>query len=147
VSDVQPLADVVSASLTRPRVASTTLGLFAAAALLLAGIGVYGVVAYGVQLRRAEFGVRLALGAEPGDIVALVVRQSMWLVGAGALGGAALSVPLSGALESLLYGVAPGDPWTLVMVGAVVVTAGLAASYLPARRGTRIDPTSALRSE
>lgn len=147
VSDVRPLDDVLSASLTRPRVASTTLGLFAAAALLLAAIGIYGVVAYGVQLRRSEFGVRLALGAEPRDIVTLVVGRHAWLVGGGALAGAALSVPLSRTLGSLLYGVEPGDPVTLTGVGLLMVAAGLVASYLPARRGTRVDPTAALRSE
>ena len=147
VSDIQALDDVVAASLTRPRVASTALGLFAAAALLLAAIGVYGVVAYGVQLRRGEFGVRLALGAEPHDVVWLVVRQSMRLVGGGVLAGAALAVPLSGALRSLLFGVAPGDPLTLAAVAAVMVGAGFLASYVPARRGTRVDPVTALRAE
>lgn len=147
VSDLRPLDAVVSASLTRPRIASATLALFAAAALLLAAIGVYGVVAYGVQLRRAEFGVRLALGANPGDLVRLVVLQSMWLVAGGAIVGAVLSVPLGSALGSLLYGVAPGDPSTLVLVGTTIVAAGFLASYLPARRGTSVDPTAALRSE
>lgn len=147
VSDIRPLDDVVRASLTRPRIASATLGLFAAAALLLAAIGVYGVVAYGVQLRRAEFGVRLALGARPADIVRLVVAQSMWLIAGGALVGAVLSVPLSSGLRALLFGVAPGDPWTLAAVGAVVVAAGFLASYVPARRGSSVDPTTALRAE
>jgi putative ABC transport system permease protein len=147
VSDIRPLDEVVSRSLTRPRVASAALGIFAAAALLLAAVGVYGVVAYGVAQRRAEFGVRLALGAEPGDVVWLVLRQSMTVVVAGVVAGAALSVPLASALRALLYGVAPGDPSTLVGVGALIAGAGWLASYLPARRGTRVDPVSALRAE
>lgn len=147
VSDVQALDDVVAASLTRPRVASTALGLFAAAALLLAAIGVYGVVAYGVQLRRGEFGVRLALGAEPRDVVRLVVAQSMRLVGGGVLAGAVLAVPLTGALRSLLYGVAPGDPLTLAAVAALTIAAGFVASYVPARRGSSVDPVTALRAD
>ena len=97
--------------------------------------------------RRAEFGVRLALGAEPGDVVRLVLRQSLTMVVTGVLAGAALSVPLSSALGSLLFGVSPGDPLTLAAVAAVLVAAGMAASYLPARRGTRIDPVTALRAE
>ena len=147
VSDVRALDDVVARSLVRPRVATTALTLFAAAALLLAATGVYGVVAYGVSQRRAEFGVRLALGAEPGDVVRLVLRQSLTMVVTGVLAGAALSVPLSSALGSLLFGVSPGDPLTLAAVAAVLVAAGMAASYLPARRGTRIDPVTALRAE
>ena len=93
--------------------ASAALGLFAAAALLLAAIGVYGVVAYGVSQRRAEFGVRLALGAQPSDVVGLVLRQSMAMVMGGVIVGAALAVPLSSTLRSLLFGVGPGYSLTL----------------------------------
>ncbi len=146
VSDLRPLDDVVSQSLLRPRVASTALGLFAAAALLLAGIGVYGVVAYGVSQRRAEFGVRLALGAQPGDVVRLVLRQSMTMVLGGVAAGALLAVPLSSTLRSLLFGVGPGDPLTLAGVALLLVVAGVLASYLPARSGTRVDPVETLRA-
>ena len=147
VSDVRALDDVVARSLVRPRVATAALTLFAATALLLAAVGVYGVVAYGVSQRRAEFGVRLALGAEPRDVVRLVLRQSLMMVVTGVAAGAALSVPLSSALGSLLFGVSPGDPLTLAAVAAVLGAAGLTASYLPARRGTRVDPVTALRAE
>ncbi|MGD9902706.1 MAG: ABC transporter permease [Vicinamibacterales bacterium] len=147
VSDIRPLDEVVARSLIRPRVASAALGLFAAAALLLAAIGVYGVVAYGVSQRRAEFGVRLALGAQPGDVVRLVLRQSLVMVLGGVVAGAALAVPLSSTLRSLLFGVGPGDPVTLAAVAALLVGAGVLASYLPARRGTQVDPVSALRAE
>jgi ABC-type antimicrobial peptide transport system permease subunit len=114
--------------------------------LLLAAIGVDGVVAYGVAQRRAEFGVRLALGAQPGDVMRLVLRQSMTVVAAGVVTGAVLSVPLASALRALLYGVAPGDPSTLLAVGALIAGAGWLASYLPARRGTRVDPVETLRA-
>jgi putative ABC transport system permease protein len=147
VSDVQPLDDVLSRSMTRPRVASAALGAFAAAALLLAAIGVYGVVAYGVSQRRAEFGVRLALGAEPSDVMRLVLRQSLVMVVGGVVAGAALAVPLSSTLRSMLFGVSPGDPLTIAAVAALIVAAGLLATYVPARRGTRVDPVSALRAE
>jgi putative ABC transport system permease protein len=147
VSDIRPLDEVVARSLIRPRVASAALGLFAAAALLLAAIGVYGVVAYGVSQRRAEFGVRLALGAQPGDVVRLVLRQSLVMVLGGVIAGAALAVPLSSTLRTLLFGVGPGDPVTLAGVAALLVLAGVLASYVPARRGTRVDPVSALRAE
>ncbi|MEP7117336.1 MAG: ABC transporter permease [Acidobacteriota bacterium] len=147
VSDVRALDEVVSRSLTRPRVASAALGIFAAAALLLAAVGVYGVVAYGVAQRRGEFGVRLALGAQPADVVRLVLRQSMTTVLGGVLVGAALAVPASASLRSLLFGVRPGDPVTLALVAAVLVAAGSLASYVPARLGTRVDPVTALRGE
>jgi len=147
VTDIRPLDEVVARSLTRPRIASTALALFAAAALLLAAIGVYGVVAYGVSQRRAEFGIRLALGARPTDVVRLVLRQSLTMVAGGILAGTALAVPASATLRSLLYGVSPGDPLTMVLVALVLVVSGLGASYLPARRGTRVDPVSALRAE
>lgn len=147
VSDIRPLAAVVSKSLARPRVASAALGLFAAVALLLAAVGIYGVVAYGVSQRRAEFGVRLALGAEPGDVVRLVVRQSATMVAGGVLVGALLAIPATASLRSLLFGVAPGDPLTLAGVAGLLVTFGLLASYLPARRGTRVDPVTVLRGE
>jgi len=128
-------------------VASAALGIFAAAALLLAAVGVYGVVAYGVAQRRAEFGVRLALGARPSDVVRLVLRQSMTMVLSGVVAGAALAVPVTAALRSLLFGVGPGDPVTLMAVAALLVAAGVLASYVPARAGTRVDPVSALRGE
>ncbi len=146
VSDIRPLDAVVSESLLRPRVASAALGLFAAAALLLAAIGIYGVVAYGVSQRRREFGVRLALGAQPGDVVRLVLRQSMTMVLGGLVVGTLLAVPLSSTLRSLLFGVSPGDPLTLLGVVAVIVVAGMLASYLPARAGTRVDPVETLRA-
>lgn len=147
VSDIQPLDDVRARSMIRPRMASAALGSFAAAALLLAAIGVYGVVAYGVSQRKAEFGVRLALGAQPGDVVRLVLRQSLVMVLGGVVVGAALAVPLSSTLRSLLFGVGPGDPVTLVAVAVLLVGAGVLASYVPARLGTRVDPVSALRAE
>jgi putative ABC transport system permease protein len=147
VSDIQPLETVVARSLTRPRLATGALGLFASAALLLAAIGVYGVVAYGVAERRAEFGLRIALGAQPGDVVRLVLRQSLVMIGGGVLAGAALAVPLSQWLRSALYGVSPGDPLTLLAVAALLVAAGTLASYLPARSGTRADPVAALRGD
>ena len=127
--------------------ASAALGIFAAAALLLAAVGVYGVVAYGVAQRRAEFGVRLALGARPADVVRLVLRQSMTMVLSGVVVGAVLAVPLSASLRSLLFGVGPGDPVTLAAVAALLVAAGMLASYVPARSGTRVDPVAALRGE
>ena len=138
---------MVSRSLIRPRVASAALGLFAAAALLLAAIGVYGVVAYGVSQRRAEFGVRLALGAQPSDVVGLVLRQSLVMVLGGVVAGAALAVPLSSTLRTLLFGVGPGDPLTSAAVAAVLVRRRPAGELRAGRRGTRVDPVSALRAE
>jgi ABC-type antimicrobial peptide transport system permease subunit len=115
--------------------------------LLLALVGVYGVVAYGVSQRQPEFGVRLALGARRQDIMRMVVRQSMWLVGSGAVAGMLLAIPATQALRSLLFGVVPGDPLTLAVVAALILVAGALASSVPAWRGTAVDPVSALRAE
>ncbi len=147
IAQVRTLEEVLAASLTTPRLTSSALGAFAATALLLAVVGVYGVIAYGVAQRRREFGVRLALGAQPRDVLGLVLRQGGLMVGAGVGIGIALSVVATRGLRSLLYGVEPGDPVTLAAVAtAILVVAGVAC-YVPALRSTRVDPTEALRAE
>ncbi len=144
---VQTLDDVLGRSLARPRVTSTALGLFAAVALLLAAVGVYGVIAYSVSQRWTEFGVRLALGASPGDIQRMVLGRGVLLVGAGVALGLALAFPLSRALQAQLFGVGPFDWVTYGSVAVIIGLVGMAASWIPAIRATQVDPVSALRAD
>ena len=121
------------------------VGLFAALALLLAGIGVYGVLAYLVTQRTREIGVRLALGAKPASVLRLVVGHSFRLSAIGVAIGAAGALLLAPAIESQLYGVRPRDATTLIAVSVLLLAVALLAGYLPARRATRVDPLVALR--
>ena len=116
-------------------------------ALLLAAIGIHGVLSYAVEQRRREIGIRMALGAQPGRVLRLIVGQGVGLAVAGAalgLGGAWL---LTRAMNTLLFGVTPTDPLTFVIVPAVIAVVALVASYVPARRAMRLDPVRALRAE
>ena len=144
---VRPLADQVNDSLARERVLATLAGFFGALALLLAGLGLYGVTSYAVTRRRTEIGVRMALGATPGSVVRLMLSRVTWLVGIGALAGAMLSVSAANLVRSLVYGLEPGDPATLAGTIAALAAVGAVAGWLPARRAARIDPALALRAE
>jgi predicted permease len=125
----------------------TLLGVFATLAVTMAALGIFGVLSYTVTQRTRELGIRLALGAGPGAVRSMVVRQALGLVVAGLGIGLAGSVAVVRVMASLLYGVAPTDPVTFAAVGVVLVTVAVAASYLPARRATRVDPMIALRAE
>jgi len=120
---------------------------FAGAALFLAALGIYGVLAYLVRQRARELSVRMALGAQRADVVRLVVARSMTIVGVGALAGLAAAVALTRVMSSLLFGVSTTDPTTFVAVTGVLVLVALAASYLPARRAASLDPMQLLREE
>jgi putative ABC transport system permease protein len=123
------------------------LGSFAALALLLAAIGLYGVLSYAVERRAREFGIRLALGARPADVVRLVLRQGVGLAAAGILVGIAASMALSQTIQSVLFGVSPTEPDVLAAAALVLLLVAAAASYWPARRAIRVDPSDALRAE
>lgn len=110
-------------------------------------IGIYGVLAYLVTLRRHEFGVRLALGARPGDLLKLVLAQGLGLALVGVAGGLAVAMLLTRILDSLLFGVSARDPMTFSGVAVLLLLAALMACYVPARRASRSDPVGALRSE
>jgi putative ABC transport system permease protein len=144
---VRTMEEVVWASLAEPRAQSLLLAAFAALALFLAALGIYGVMAYSVARRTREFGIRMALGAARGDVLRFVLRQGLALVGVGLAVGLAGSLLLTRYLSSLLFEVEPTDPVTLVLVVALFTGAALLACWLPARRATESDPVAALRAE
>jgi ABC-type antimicrobial peptide transport system permease subunit len=139
--------DVVADSLTPRRFSLALIGLFAFSALLLATLGIYGVISYTVAQRTREVGIRMAIGAEPWDVIKLVVGQGTGLALVGVGFGLLASLGLTPLLRSLLFAVAPTDMATFVEVGAVVIAVALVASGLPARRAARTDPVIALRAE
>jgi ABC-type antimicrobial peptide transport system permease subunit len=147
VSQVRLLADMVNSSLAPRRFVVTVLGVFAGLALLMAVIGLYGVISYAVTQRTQEMGVRMALGAEPAEILRLVLSQGVRLACAGAAIGLVVSLIASRLLRNQLFHVSSFDPLTFTLVAAVLIGAALAASYIPARRATRVDPLVALRHE
>jgi putative ABC transport system permease protein len=147
ISRLLTMRDVVGRSIWEERFFATIFGVFAALALLLALVGLYGVMAYSVARRTHEMGIRVALGASAGEIRRMVLGQSARLVGSGLAIGTVAAVFLTRLLSAKLYGVGAGDPRTLAGVAAMLASAGLLASYLPARRATRVDPMQALREE
>ena len=147
VANIRSMDQVLVQSTSRNQFNTTLLGIFAFAAILLASIGLYGLIAYGVEQRTLEFGIRLALGADGAGLRNLVMRQAMLLAGLGAVVGLGGAYGLTRFMATMLYGVKPNDPWVFVTVALVLVSVALLASYLPARRATRIDPIVALRYE
>jgi ABC-type antimicrobial peptide transport system permease subunit len=139
------LEAVVAGAVAQPKFRTALIALFAAVALLLAGIGVYGLLAHGVAQRRAEFGVRLALGAAPGQVVGLVVREGLWLAAAGLALGAVGAVFAVRLVQNLLFDVTAWDTLAWGGAGAALVLVSLIASLVPARRSARIPPADALR--
>jgi putative ABC transport system permease protein len=147
VSDVRTMEDRIGQSIARMRFQTSLLAAFASIAVVLAVIGVYGVMAYSVEQRTHEIGVRLALGAEPQRLQRWITGQGMRLAGVGLIAGLITAAAATRALHSLLYGVEPGDPATFVTAALLLAAACLFASYLPARRATAVDPAMALRGE
>jgi predicted permease len=147
ISNEASMSDLVSASVSRRRLTLLLLSGFAVAALGLAGVGLYGLLAYLVAERRQELGVRLALGATPRDLFTLVVGQGLTLTGIGLAIGMAASLLLSRAISSLLYRTSPLDPVALIGVTLVLLATAAAACAAPARRAARADPMLALRAE
>ncbi|HJR63776.1 MAG TPA: ABC transporter permease [Gemmatimonadaceae bacterium] len=144
---IQTLEEVVDASLWRQRLQGQVLGVFAALAMLLATVGIYGVISYGVTQRTREVGVRMALGASRRDVVTLVVAHGARLAVLGMAIGLAGALALTRLLSSLLYGVKATDPLTFAIVPVVLGLAAIVASYVPARRASRVDPLVAMRAE
>jgi ABC-type antimicrobial peptide transport system permease subunit len=147
VADVQPMDDVVAFTIARPRVIMTLLAAFAVMALLLAGVGVYGVMAYSVGQRTQEIGVRLAMGATNGMVFRMVIGQAFRLAVMGVGIGLVAAGAATRVLQTLLYQTEPRDPSTFAIAAAVLIAVAMLASYMPARRGTRIALAQALHPE
>jgi len=147
VSDIRPLDQIAGQPVAPRRFIMILLGLFAALALVLAGVGIYGVLAYSVSQRTHEIGIRMALGAQQHDILQGVVRQGLTLALLGTGTGLAGALVLSRFLASLLFHVHPSDPTTFVVVSMLLVAVGLLACYIPAHRAARTNPLTSLRYE
>ncbi len=147
VTDIKTMNEYVSDSVSPRRSNALLLGVFATLALVLAAVGMYGVMSYAVTQRVHEIGIRMALGAQTSDVIKLIVGSGMTLVLAGVVIGLAGALALSRVLSSLLYGVSATDPVTFAFVSALLVSVALLASYIPARRATKVDPMNALRCE
>jgi putative ABC transport system permease protein len=147
VSDVRSLHKVMSEWVDRPRFNTILLGLFAGLATLLAGVGIFGVMSYLVTLRIREIGLRMALGAQPGQVLRLILKQGLLLTGTGIAVGLAGALALTRVLSSLLFEVGSTDPSIFAAIVLLLTFVSLIACYIPARRATRVDPLIAMRSE
>jgi predicted permease len=147
IFDLQPVTEVIAQSLQQRRFTLLLMSLFGAVALLLAAVGIYAVIAYNVAQRTQEIGIRMALGARPRDVMTLVLRDGMSLVGAGLIIGGGAALALTRLASSLLFSVSPSDGTTYATIGLLLVGVALVAIWFPARRAMRIDPMLALRSE
>ena len=145
LGNFRTLRGLVDASAARPRFATVLLAAFAAVALLLGAVGIYGVISYGVTRRTREIGVRMALGARRSDVLRMVAREGGWLTAIGVGVGLLIALGAGRLLAGLLYGVRPADPLVLLSVPAVLALVALVASVIPARRASRVDPVIAMR--
>jgi len=147
VAEIRAMRDWVSEDLAQPRFTMLLLGSFAAGALLLSAIGLYGVIAFAVTQRTREIGIRIALGAQYTSILRLVMQQGMLLTGIGLVIGIVATLALGRVMGSLLYGITPTDPATLLAVSLFLAAVALLAMYFPARRAATLDPMVALRTD
>ena len=147
VADVDTMDHIVAEAIARQRFSMLLLGIFAALALLLASVGIYGVMSYSVAQRTHEIGIRIALGAARGDVLKMMVKQALKLVGAGLAIGVVVAFALTRVMASLFFGVSATDPITFAMISLVLLVVAIFASYLPALRATKVDPIIALRAQ
>ncbi|HXT75404.1 MAG TPA: ABC transporter permease [Candidatus Eisenbacteria bacterium] len=147
IADIRTMDDVLERAQARPRFLTLLLSLFSIVALAIATVGIYGVVSYSVARRTKEFGLRMVLGAQGGDVLGLVMKQGVGMVMIGLAAGLLTAFGLTRLMASLLFGVAPTDATTFASVTAVLAAVALAACYIPARRATRVDPMQTLRYE
>ncbi len=147
VTKLRPMTDVMSASLAAQRFNMTLMGIFAAVALLLAAIGIYGVISYSVTQRTHEIGIRMALGADTRDVLKGVLREGLLLAGAGVAIGLGAAYALTRVMSSLLFNVSTTDPVIFISISLILIGVALGATFIPARRATKVDPMIALRYE
>jgi len=147
IAQMRLVDEVVAGSLARQRFAMTLVSGFSLLALLIAAVGIYGMMSYRVVQQTREMGIRLALGATPSAVLLNVLAEGMTIIGAGLLAGAAASFALAQVIQSLLFETNPRDPTALVGGSVILALVGLLACYLPARRATKVDPMTALRAE
>jgi hypothetical protein len=142
-----PLSEYISAAWFGPRLASSSLGVLGGISLLLAGVGLYGVMAYSVSRRTREIGIRMALGAGVAGVLGMVMRRGLWLAGLGIAAGLAMVLAAAPRLAPLLYGVSPADPVSIAAAALFLIAVAALASLIPALRAARVDPIVALRPE
>lgn len=147
IPELKPMEDVLAEHIAQPRFNMLLLGLFATVAMLLATIGIYGVIAYSVAQRTKEIGIRMALGAQKVDMLTMILRQSFAIIGIGLLAGILGALAATRLMSSLLYGVSSTDLSIYALVTIVLSTAALIATWFPARRAMAVDPMVALRYE
>jgi putative ABC transport system permease protein len=145
--NITTMEETLDRSLATQRLSTMLLMMFAGVALVLAAVGLYGVMSYVVTQRRHEIGIRMALGAQRADVLRLILRQGMWLTACGVVLGLTASFALSRLMASLLFGVSPTDPLTFVLVALALAVVTLVACLVPARRALKVDPMIALRYE
>ena len=147
VSEIETMDHIVSQAVARQRFSMLLLGLFAGLALLLAAVGIYGVMSYSVAQRTREIGIRMALGARRADVLQMTVQQGLKLVGAGMIIGLGAAFLLTRVMATLLYGISATDPITFIGISVVLLAVAILASYVPALRATKVDPITALRAQ
>ena len=147
LANIATMDDTRDRSMAGDRLVAILLGAFAALALTLAAVGIFGVLSYALEQRTHELGIRVALGARPGDVISLVARETIPMVGAGLVAGLVVAAALTRFIRTLLYEIQPGDPTTFLGVSLVLAAIAILAALLPARRAARVDPVIALRSE
>jgi ABC-type antimicrobial peptide transport system permease subunit len=145
--NIMVLKNEIRASLLRERIMAILSGFFGALATLLATLGLYGLIAYSVSCRQMEIGIRTALGATRGTVVRMVLRETMKMLMVGLVVGSALALVAARSARTLLFGLEPHDPGTLILAVGLLSIAALMAAYVPARRAANVDPTIALRAE
>jgi len=147
VANIDSMENIVAGAVARQRFSMLLLAIFAALALVLAAVGIYGVMSYTVAQQTREIGIRIALGAKPRDVLKMTVKQGLKLVGLGLVIGLPSAFILTRVMASLLFGISATDPITFLSISLVVLAVALLASYLPALRATKVDPMIALRAQ